>query len=241
MDDFFQDENSKKKKKVTVFGLPKFRERVLDMLQAAYSNQNLTTEEYEKRLDIAHNCLSVEELEDAIYDFPSSEKAFLLGDELPSTRNATSPSPAQNFLQNVEEAETFTNIIGAQHISSFDVTEPIIKIVSGIGETTIDLRGIAAVHSHLRVKIYGGIGSLMILVPANARVKKKDFTMIIGSLAQTVKGDGFWAKLFGNKVDALIPAKPSTAPPVYIELSGLMCIGEVTIQYDKGEDYLSFQ
>lgn len=215
-------------KKPVVFGLPKMREKVIDMLGNAYSSNDLDIEEYEKRLAIAHNSQSVDELKNVIYDFPE------VGTLFPAVaKTSLFSSRSHTGLTTSKADSSFLNIVGNKEISAYDISSPTIEVISLIGDTVLDLRDIGSKFTHLKIETYGAIGNLKIRVPANAQVKKNIF-VFIGNLTQKVRGGGFWNKLM-SKITKEVPvlSNPNPNPPIFIELSGLRLIGEVTIEYEK--------
>lgn len=206
----------------TAFGLPKKREQVITILGDAFAENNLEVDEYERRLEIAHNAKSLEALRNAIHDFPQVNTVLPIA----SQKQATSP-----FTPSPEEPSRFISLIGDIKAKGLEIASPSISHVSLIGDTFLDLRKIAETHPHLRIESYTGIGDLKILVPANTKVRKNLFTLI-GETVQRVKGKGFWKKLFG-KEEQLPPVPASSLPPVTLEIVGFKLIGDVVIEFER--------
>ena len=218
-------------KKPIVFGLPKMREKVLDMLGNAYSNNDLDIEEYEKRLAAAHKAQSIDELKNVIYDFPAFKTLF------PSKIAAQTPAFPRSLnsaLANYTTESSFVNIIGNTHLSSLDIAEPNIELMMGIGETVLDLRDIGKKFTHIKINSYSVIGNLTIKLPANAQLKR-GMSVIIGEFTQKVRGKGFWNGLFKKIAKKEEPQTPiyNDNPPIFVELSGFLVIGEVIVVYEK--------
>ncbi len=210
----------------TVFGLPKKREQVLNLLQEAFANNDLEVDDYEKRLDVAHNAKSLEELQFAVYDFPQVQTLF----PQQTANTGTRPPSATPVYA---EHDRFITAIGNQNIVANDINSPSIKMLSAIGDSAIDLRQIATKHSHIVIESYSGIGNLKILVPANSIIKKS-ILIVLGEFVQRVKGDNFWKRLFKKK-EVPVFNSASNQAPVNIQITGFKLIGEVTVEFEREE------
>ena len=232
---------SNDKKLPTTYGLPKFRERVINLLENAYVGNELDTHDYEKRLDLVHAAQSVEELKLAIHDFPQKEAIFpspTHASRKSPARSQQLPSPVQGFLKSFEEADAMT-IIGDCHLSSTDITKPNAKVFRGIGDTVIDLRDIGHKFEHVRIESYSLIGDVRVLVPVNAKVKRKMF-ILIGEKTQRVrsKAQSFFDKIFGTNTRKVFKKQTSSSSEVSIEIAGFNLIGNLVVEYYQDEDEL---
>ncbi|WP_020529649.1 LiaF domain-containing protein [Flexithrix dorotheae] len=233
MENNYKDNRKKEEKRPVVFGLPKLKDKVLAMLGNAFVENDLEITEYEKRLKIANEAKSIEELENAVYDFPQAHEIF------PSKRPAApqqpyvSNSPAKTFRDAFDEADYFT-LIGDRNFTQLDITRPNMKVIIGIGDTMFDLREIAKKFTHIRIESYSLIGNLKIKVPENTQVKR-NLVCLIGDIKQRKGGKNFIQQMFaGNHQPS--PSPLSHQPPITLEIVGFKAIGDVVIEF-YGEDY----
>lgn len=235
------DKSNKKPRKPVVFGLPKHREKVIDAISEAFANNDLDIEEYERRLELAHDAKSIQDLRQAVYDFPqvetlvpspvknnTSQQQNRTNPFAPSTRPDYSPSPAETFRRSFEELD-FISLIGDRKINSTDVVKPNLKIVTGIGDTIVDLREVSYTHSFVRIEYFCAIGNLKIRVPHNAQVNKKMFVLIGDSKRRQI-GKSFIKKFLGINKNKPLNYDPNQ-PVLQVEISGLKLIGDLTIEY----------
>ncbi|UZR92418.1 DUF1707 SHOCT-like domain-containing protein [Chondrinema litorale] len=223
-----------------VFGLPKYRERVITAISEAYTNNDLDIDEYERRLDIAHDARTIEELRNSVYDFPQINSLLPVvkgaqpsqGQEpknYPPYRSAPyNSSPAENIRKTFEEID-FINIIGDKKLYSAEISKPNIKVVTGIGDTLIDLRDIAHKFTHIRIESICIIGNVRIRLPHNAKVKR-NVTVVIGSTKQKQIGGSLLKKFFGinaTKGDRY----DYNQPEVFVEITGFKLIGDMILEF----------
>lgn len=229
-------EPSSNKKLPTTYGLPKLREKVINVLEQAFIGNNLDSDDYEQRLVLAHAAQSVEELKDVIHDFPQKETLF------PSTTVKKRPiasqidtqqlmTPVQGLIRSIENADAMT-LVGDCHVTTFDVNKPHIKVIRGIGNAVIDLRDIGYKYSHVRLEMYGLIGDVVVYVPMKANVQRK-MAVLIGEKVQRVKGKAknLFEKFFGKKYVAPRYNEGTMHPEVTIEIVGFNLVGNLYIQY----------
>lgn len=231
---------SNDKKLPTTYGLPKLREKIINLLETAYVGNEIDTHDYENRLDLVHEAQSVEELKLVIHDFPQRDAIFPAKNS-PKQKPAYSqqlPSPVQGFIKSLESADAMT-IIGDCHLSSADMTKPNAKVLRGIGDTVIDLRDVGHKFSNIRIESYSLIGDVRVLVPVNAKVKRKMF-ILIGEKTQRIrsKAQSFFDKLFGAKTRRIINKHISPSPEISVEIAGFNLIGNLVVEYYQEDDEL---
>jgi|GEM_PF-3304072 len=241
MESSSSDKSNQKPRKPVVFGLPKHREKVINAISEAFANNDLDIEEYERRLEMAHDAKSIQDLRQAVYDFPqvntlvpapaqanSPQRQNETNPYAPSTRPDYAPSPAETFRRSFEELD-FISLIGDRKINSIDVVKPNLKIVTGIGDTIVDLREVSYKHSFVHIENFCAIGNIKIRVPHNAQVSKKMFTLIGDSKRRQI-GKSFIKKFLGINQNKPMRYDPNQ-PVLQVEISGLHLIGDLIIEY----------
>ena len=145
------------------FGVPKYREAIVNALVRAYTDNNLELNEYENRLQRAEKAQTISELKEIISDFPTE---YL-------SSNAAVPVP----FREGKKTSGFC-LIGDLNISLKEAKSSVINSYSAIGDTRIDLKDLAPESQPCKVKFYSLIGNVYITVPPNTRVVKKIFSLI---------------------------------------------------------------
>lgn len=230
--------NENPEKRNTVFGLEKKRQQVIDMLNKALTDNDLDINTYEQRLEIAQSAQSVEELENAIYDFPNVSVVF----SHLTPKYAETPVPyatqTPQVLTNDGNKSNFWNLLGSKHISMRDLRSAGFVTSTGLGETIIDLREMSNYCSELTIQNYNILGSVKIKVLPNTIVRKQ-FTNILGETVEKTRskdGKNFLKALFGS--NRQIPTVNHNKPVLYVNISGINILGEVRIEYEQeGHDY----
>ena len=184
------------------FGVPKYREAIVDVLARAYADNNLELNEYENRLQRAENAQTISELKEIVSDFPAEYLSF----------NAAVPVPFKEGKQS-----SIFCLIGDRGISLKETKSSGINSYSAIGDTRVDLTGLAPESQPFSVKSYSLIGNVYIAVPPNTRIVKKFFSLI-GSFQRK------------RPVDDLAYTH---GPTVY--LRGFKLIGDVIIEEKTAE------
>ncbi|MBX2841261.1 MAG: cell wall-active antibiotics response protein [Flammeovirgaceae bacterium] len=236
MDNNYKENRKKEEKRPVVFGLPKLKEKVLTMLGNAFVENDLEIAEYEKRLKIANEAKSIEELENAVYDFPQAHQIFPAKRPNP-TQHPQQPyignSPAKTFRDAFDSADYFT-LIGDRKFTQLDISKPNMKVIMGIGDTMFDLRDIAKKFTHIRIESYSLIGNMKIRVPENAQIKR-NLVCLIGDIKQRKGGKNFIQQMFaGNHQPSASPL--SHQPQITVEITGFKAIGDVVIEFFGDEN-----
>lgn len=236
----------------TVFGLTKKREEVITILGDAFVANDLDIKEYERRLEISQKAASIEALENAIYDFPQYRTVFPKQQAKNITgfpnrsivQTPTQPSyaepPAKHMIGALEGAN-FVTFIGNINIGALDIIEPSLKTITVIGDSVIDLVGVADRFNQVRLECYGVIGNLKVKVPQNTAVSNR-MIVILGEKKKRVKGHSMMDRLM--RMGKKNPEKEMVMTPdpsvLQLELVGFSLIGDVTIEYvpvDKVHHY----
>ena len=235
----FNKENSKREKPI-VFGLPKHREKVIEAIGEAYASNNLDIDEYEKRLEQAHDAKSLNELRQVVHDFPqvntlvplpryktpNEPKKVVPNYQKPTGQFNYSPSPAETFKQSIEGVD-FLNIIGDRKITGLEINKPEVKSITIIGDTTVDLRDIYSKFTHIRIESYSAIGNLKVRVPHNAQISK-NMMVLIGDTKNKTIGRSLINRVFGTK-NQPVNYDPDQ-PAIHVEIAGFKLIGDLIIE-----------
>lgn len=175
----------------TTYGLPKKREKVIEALKLAYTNQNLEDHEYERRLNEATNAKSIEELKLVIFDFPADIRASIF----PEVTTDSSQQPVNSTLpvhmpkmqvilgkdsRNLPELSNalpkISAILSEQkldfRLSQVPETPINIRVESVLSSTVIDLRNENLRNKQINVHISGALGDIKIMLPRGATIYK---------------------------------------------------------------------
>lgn len=207
------------------FGVPKTRDRVLEALSQAYVDRQLETDDYEKRVELAYRARTLDDLEDAVYDFPNRaqiiERPFQSAEPSRQQRREFS---TQNFNESV------VTIIGDRQLTDEDFgnNQPL-QVIHGIGDLVIDLRSISDGRS-IELNQFSLIGDTKILVPQGMRVERRNFMCLIGEFRRRKRRDlaKFLGKLIGQKTEKEeAPLRPPTNSTLRIK--GFKLIGDTVV------------
>lgn len=231
----------------TVFGLSKKREQVITLLGDAFVANDLDLAEYERRLEIAQKAGSVEALENAIYDFPQYRTIFpkasqdqstsyreqvpYQGQRNPVEQPVYTEPPAKHMVGALESVD-FMTLIGNTSIAAIDIVDPSVKTITVIGDSVIDLRGVAEKFKQVRLECYGLIGNLKIKVPQNTAISNR-IIVILGEKRKRVKGQSMinrWMGM-GKSAPELEEVMIPDTSVLQVELVGFTLIGDVTVEY----------
>lgn len=142
------------------YGVPRLRERVLQKLAEAYSQNNLDLDEYERRVKRAQEARTIEQLQEVLADFEGP------GAETLSPRTAAA-----------DRAEVFFALIGDREVTAEELPAHAVNAFTVIGDLRIDLSSLreGEVYTVNSVSI---IGDTRLLVPPGAAVVRQFFTVI---------------------------------------------------------------
>ncbi len=210
-------------RKSVKFGLPKMRERVLEALSQAYIDQQLETEDYEKRVELAYQASYIDELEDTVYDFPNRYQL------IQRTPYQQPPNPQHNRpTPNTYVPEKgYFSLIGDFNITDADIGEEPVQMFNGIGDTIIDLRAIGD-DRYIEINQFSLIGDTKILVPEGMIVEKRNLIYVIGEFKRRKRRDlsKFLGKLTGKKIEEEPPKPPNQS---VLRIKGFKLIGDFKI------------
>lgn len=214
-----KEERSPEPSRQTVYGLPKLRARVEDVLGDAYTENEIEMDELERRLALVQEAASVEALRRVVYDFPPDTVSFLY------------PSNEQQQLEPESRvartaASTHVNLLGDKSIAGLDINAPTNTVLSVLGDVCIDLTDIADRFARIKIAHFGIIGDMEVRVPANAVVSRRIGVVLGDSGTKQRK-----KKKRRDRSAAPMP-RDAEGPPLEVELVGLNLIGDCTVIYE---------
>jgi len=207
--------NQNPKKRQTIFGLEKRRKQVIEMLSKAFINNDLDTHAYAKRVELAIQAKSIEELEEAIYDFPEQYFTSSNKNQVSSIKTL----PKHHFL----------NILRKKKIFGRNLTYPNLTNRTILGETIIDLQYVTQFDSKIVIENYNFMGNVKIKVPAYTIVRQQ-FLSIWGESQETIRGSSILQQILGKPK---IFSMPAHITPFVIHIVGFNVFGEVNIEYSE--------
>lgn len=224
--------NQNPDKRQTIFGLEKKRGQVIEMLNEALTNNDLDITTYEQRFDIAQNAQSVEELENAIYDFPNAHLIFPhLIPKYPQKPIVYTSQSSQILTENGKKSN-FINLLGSKHITVHELRSAGFVTSTGLGETVIDLREMARYCNEITIQNYNFMGSVKVKVSTNTLIRKQ-FVNILGETSERVRSKdnpNIFTKLFRPKHQ--LPMANHHEPMMFVNIIGINLLGEISIEYE---------
>jgi hypothetical protein len=159
------------------FGLPRVRRAALDRLARGYADDDIDLDDYEKRTARIQDAISVDEIAEIMHDVPDfsvdraarSEPA-----EPPAEFHAPPPAHADG------QPPTMLQVLGDREFDIADVEGGALRVISLIGDTTIDLGGLQP-GEHVILSAYSLLGDLTVIVPRGCRVHRRH-ALILGDL-----------------------------------------------------------
>ncbi len=143
------------------YGVPKLRNHVIQRLAEAYSNNELELTEYERRVKLAHEAQTVEELQSLLEDFTDQEV------RLSDTYQVVSKT-----------GRLFITLIGDREVFADDFIENKITILTALGDLTIDLSSIESKKNIYNITNISLIGDTRVIIPPNVDLVRHVFTLI---------------------------------------------------------------
>ena len=217
-----------------VFGVPRKRQEIIELLTEAYARDYVEQDEFERRLERAERARTIEELEKIIADFPPG---ILEGHP---ARSAAAPPEIEidgSLERQVEildglGAPTRFTLLGDQHLDILPNQPRVLRSVSVIGDTRIDLRALSGIKGVFLLKIAALIGDTKIVVPGGTQVQMRLFSLI-GGQRRARKGEGILSR-FARKI-GVAPEKEQETPGLpgpTVVVTGVKLIGDIVVVED---------
>jgi hypothetical protein len=184
------------------------RQVTVDALCEHFANDEMSVEEFERRVEVAHRAATVQELKDLLSDLP--------GANLPAVaKGATVPAPKREFrvtdAAHVKEREFMVAVMGGS--SRKGTWSPARKnyAVAIMGGADLDFREAVLAPGVTDVQVFTIMGGVDIIVPPGLNVESHG----IGIMG------GF------DQVGDIEPGDPN-APT--LRITGVACMGGVTVK-----------
>jgi|SRR5690606_2327896 len=149
------------------------REEAIDQLIMNYSHGVISAEAFERRLDIATDAKSHQELIDVVADLT------LLPDNQYQQQRQRSFSPQYQAGNDTSNEKILCLLSSNQHSGPWLVPAEI-KVINVLGSVELDFSEAVFQHQHIVIRVNNWVGSLNILVPEQVNVVSNMFN-IIGS------------------------------------------------------------
>jgi hypothetical protein len=159
------------------FGLPKVRRAALDRLARGYADDDIDLEDYERRTAQVHDAISIDEITNVMHDVPDfsvDEAARASSVDQPAQAEASPPANPG------AQPATMLQVLGDREFDIADVEGGALRVISLIGETTIDLGGIQPGETVV-LSTYSLLGDLTVIVPRGCRVHRRH-VLVLGDL-----------------------------------------------------------
>lgn len=237
----------------TAYGLPKKREEVSNILQAAFSEGNLDENEYEKRLDAVYEAKSMEDLKKVLADFPQHIQARLFPEVMSRPVTDSAPAPRQPY-RSPREIVPIKVLMGDQHYpvptlttedlyaSNFLGTQKIdashaviqanqisIHVECLMGSTEINLHNPNLAGKQVDLYIHGALGEIKIFVPKGVQVTRS---------IQVFMGEFKFKKKNWNPINLFksAPNVPEQDIVFTLHVHGSFFLGSVNIFQEKNKN-----
>lgn len=159
------------------------RSRVVDLLSAHFAHDGIPVEELDRRLDLAYQASTVQELEALVRDVPTATAAL-------ARISAAVPAydPAVDYPDfGSEDSERILAIMSETRRTGLWVVPRRLDVVSVMSETVLDLRQASLLPGVTDIAITGVMTQVTIIVPENVRVINRIFAFMGSARDRTWK------------------------------------------------------
>jgi hypothetical protein len=184
------------------------RQVTVDALCEHFANDDMSVEEFERRVEVAHRASTVQELKDLLSDLP--------GANLPApVQGATIPVPKRKYkvtaAAHVKEREFMVAVMGGSSRKGTWSPARTNYAVAIMGGADLDFREAVLAPGVTDVQVFTMMGGVDIIVPPGLNVESHGFGIM----------GGF------DQVGDIEPGDPN-APT--LRIAGVACMGGVTIK-----------
>jgi len=224
------------------YGVPSRRARVIDLLTEAYARNDLDEGEFERRVELAEQARTIEELDRVVADFPPGLVAALEAEAVaprpgspPGISGVRSPVPltADQLRGEVARLDSLPvatrfNLLGDLKVLVRREDERVVKSVSLLGDCTVDLRDLGGEGGAVLVKSVSLLGDTRVLVTPGTTVEVRLFGLI-GD--QERRREGGFLKRLGRKlgISGEEEGQHPKPPGPTVVITGFRLIGDTVI------------
>jgi hypothetical protein len=206
------------------------------MLAEAYARNDLEQREFESRVERAEAAQTLEQLDALIHDFPPEARSIYRGAAAPSVPAGGYPVPTAAEIDAMVDrldgvpAPTRFSLIGDLRVQVRLADVRVLRVVSAIGDSRVDLRPLAGEPGVFLLKVAALVGNTRIMVPYGTRVEIRTITLIGNQKRKDAPRGGLLARL-GRKLGVLPepPDSPRGPPGPVVVVTGFKLIGDVVV------------
>ena len=214
------------------YGVPRRRDEIITLLGEAYAQNDLDQSDFERRLELAEGARTIEELQEIIADFPSTVV------DRNTTPEVSAGSAIQEDIERQVErldgmsAPTRFTLLGDQHISLLPTEPRVLRTVTILGDSKVDLRPLSGMPGVILLKVVSLIGDTKIHVSRGTHV---DFRLhnLLGDQRRSGRRDGLLSRLARKITGASAKQEehPSRPGPMVV-VTGFKLIGDTVVIED---------
>lgn len=146
------------------YGVPKERDRVIQLLQRAYAAGDLELDDYENRVKLAEDASTIDQLRAVVADFPDYR--------------VTPVPPGSSPVAETAGPFLFT-LLGDREVLPDDLEQNAASVLAIIGDVKVDLSGTRAPEgTTFDITTVSFIGDTKIIVPRGTRIVRRQFNVL---------------------------------------------------------------
>lgn len=181
--------------------LERLRQSTIDALTDAFSTNEITMEEYERRAGVASGAADYRELEDLTADLPRANVREAPAGRYPARGENRAPYSrrAGGYLEGTQNTAC---IMGDRNMNGNWLTGQRVSSFTVMGSTKLDLRDVDIPSGPLRIEVFTVMGDTKIIVPYGLPVRMKAFPFMgdarVGrEVDQNARGADSWVEIDG--------------------------------------------
>lgn len=212
------------------YGVPARRSRILELLSDAYARDDLDEPEFERRVERAHSARTIEELDQLVADFPE-EIVNASPSRGPKNLAPLSREEVNREVDRLDDvpAPTRMSVIGDNRVELYPEDDRVVRCVSIIGDSRIDLRNLAGESGVVLVKVAAAIGDTCVVVPRGTPVDIR-LVGLIGEHKRSRRNEGFMRRL-GRRLGVVEEPETTAMPPgPTVVVTGFKLIGDTVVE-----------